>query len=78
VRDAIGKIYELGNTTTANGGAASSGNQWLASLEASNWLQLMAKILQATNQIVESMQIVNVVVHCTDGWDRTAQLCSLA
>jgi len=21
---------------------------------------------------------VNVLVHCTDGWDRTAQLCSLA
>jgi myotubularin-related protein 6/7/8 len=23
-------------------------------------------------------QIVNVVVHCSDGWDRTAQTCALA
>ena len=35
---------------------------------------MISKILKATNMVVESMvkDRNNVLVHCSDGWDRTA------
>lgn len=41
---------------------------------------MVSKILKATNQILDTMIVKNnnVLVHCSDGWDRTAQMCSLA
>ena len=41
---------------------------------------MLSKILKATNQIVDTMinKKNNVLVHCSDGWDRTGQLCALA
>jgi myotubularin-related protein 1/2 len=44
------------------------------------WLLLVAKIIQGAVRIVNYMQndSLSVVCHCSDGWDRTAQLCSLA
>lgn len=41
---------------------------------------MLSKILKGTNQILETMIVKNhnVLVHCSDGWDRTAQLCALA
>ena len=40
----------------------------------------MSIILQKTNSIVECVRgsKINVLVHCSDGWDRTSQLVSLA
>lgn len=74
VRDAITKVHEMGNQTSVNS------VKWLSQLEATNWLQLTSKILQAANQVVESItqKQLNVLVHCTDGWDRTAQMCAIA
>jgi hypothetical protein len=44
------------------------------------WLVLIGKILKGAIKIVESMhtQQISVLIHCSDGWDRTSQLCSLA
>ncbi|KYQ94455.1 GRAM domain-containing protein [Tieghemostelium lacteum] len=44
------------------------------------WLEHIKTILEGTLQIVEviSQQKSSVVVHCSDGWDRTSQLCALA
>ena len=37
------------------------------------------RILACSNEILQAMAINqhNVIVHCSDGWDRTAQLCAL-
>ena len=53
---------------------------WLSQLDSTNHLQLLGRILSGTNSILETLtgRKLNILVHCTDGWDRTAQLCSLA
>lgn len=35
-------------------------------------------ILAATNMVLTSMQSENVLIHCSDGWDRTSQMTALA
>ncbi|KAL4401945.1 phosphatidylinositol-3-phosphatase Ymr1 [Malassezia pachydermatis] len=46
----------------------------------SQWLKHSSAILQGVQQIVRNIHIhsSHVLVHCSDGWDRTAQLSSLA
>ncbi len=41
---------------------------------------MISTILKSVNMIVDSIikDKRNVVIHCSDGWDRTAQLCSLS
>ena len=43
------------------------------------WKELLQAILKMACLVSETMVIdqKNVLVHCSDGWDRTAQLCSL-
>lgn len=50
------------------------------SLEKSQWLKHIEIILRGVGQIVEHVHVKcsNVVIHCSDGWDRTPQLTSLA
>jgi len=49
-------------------------------LEQSHWLDYISQLLHVTNQVVEAIAINSqpVLVHCSDGWDRTAQVVSLA
>ena len=49
-------------------------------LEQSNWLNHIRQILSGAVRIVDKIeyQKASVVVHCSDGWDRTAQLTSLS
>jgi hypothetical protein len=43
-----------------------------------DWLENIALILQLTKKIVDSMnQGISAFVHCSDGWDRTAQVAAL-
>ena len=43
------------------------------------WLSHIGALLHATMRVVEALESgTAVLVHCSDGWDRTAQLCSLA
>lgn len=52
---------------------------FLSGLEASGWLKHIRAILETSWSIALSIhQGVSVVVHCSDGWDRTAQVCSIA
>lgn len=52
---------------------------FLGSLESSGWLKHIRSILDASSSIANAVdKCVSVVVHCSDGWDRTAQVCSLA
>ncbi|XP_067631302.1 myotubularin-related protein 6 isoform X2 [Eurosta solidaginis] len=52
---------------------------FLNSLESSGWLKNIRSILYTSSFIATAVDKgVSVVVHCSDGWDRTAQVCSLA
>ena len=52
---------------------------WLAGLNNSGWLKHIRRILIAAVKIVHCVAIeeISVLVHCSDGWDRTPQLTSL-
>lgn len=49
-------------------------------LQRSQWLKHMSGVLDGTRLIVRNIHVhaSHVLVHCSDGWDRTAQLTSLA
>lgn len=52
---------------------------FLSGLESSGWLKHIRAILETSWFIAKNIiNGVSVVVHCSDGWDRTAQVCSLA
>lgn len=43
------------------------------------WLETLGRLLKGTEEICGSLKEgINVLVHCSDGWDRTSQLISLA
>ncbi len=50
-----------------------------APAESCRWLSHIGALLHATMRVVEALESgTAVLVHCSDGWDRTSQLCSLA
>ena len=53
---------------------------WLKTVDQSGWLQHVARVLKGALRIVHCIayENVSVLVHCSDGWDRTTQLTSLA
>jgi hypothetical protein len=51
---------------------------WSSKLGETNWLSHIYRTIRGAQQIVETMFAEkNVLVHCSDGWDRTAQLTSI-
>lgn len=54
--------------------------RWLSNLESTHWLEHIKSILAGALRIADKVESgkTSVVVHCSDGWDRTAQLTSLA
>ncbi|KAN0021669.1 hypothetical protein ACTFIU_003813 [Dictyostelium citrinum] len=73
------------NSNNGSGGSGGSNNlnsSNILNLEEStkDWLEHIKSILNGTLDIVDTIQFYksSVVVHCSDGWDRTSQLCSLA
>ncbi|KAH1021135.1 hypothetical protein HUJ04_010687 [Dendroctonus ponderosae] len=54
-------------------------NSFLSGLESSGWVRHIKSILDTSLFIAEALEEgISVVVHCSDGWDRTAQVCSIA
>jgi myotubularin-related protein 6/7/8 len=54
-------------------------SHFLSGIESSGWLKHVKSVLDTSLFISQAIQEgVSVVVHCSDGWDRTAQVCSLA
>ncbi|KAM9274027.1 myotubularin isoform 5-T7 [Morus bassanus] len=55
-------------------------SHWLSSLESTHWLEHIKLVLTGAIQVADkvSSERSSVLVHCSDGWDRTAQLTSLA
>ncbi|KAG8589246.1 hypothetical protein GDO81_006315 [Engystomops pustulosus] len=55
-------------------------SNFLTVLENSGWLRHIKAIMDASVFLAKAVRDDNtsVLVHCSDGWDRTAQVCSLA
>ncbi|KFW74063.1 Myotubularin-related protein 6, partial [Manacus vitellinus] len=54
-------------------------NDFLSGLENSGWLRHIKAVVDAAVFLVKAiaMESASVLVHCSDGWDRTSQVCSL-
>ena len=54
-------------------------NNFLSELEDSGWINFIIKVLKTSTKISELvMEGNNVLVHCSEGWDRTPQLVSIS
>ncbi|KAJ4441683.1 Myotubularin- protein 2, partial [Periplaneta americana] len=55
-------------------------SRWLSGVESTYWLKHIKCILAGAVRIVDKVENhkTSVLVHCSDGWDRTAQLTALA
>ena len=65
-------------SSTANSSKAVDSNElkWFSNIDSSAWYHHISKIMKAASKIVELIdkKAVSVLVHCSDGWDRTPQL----
>ncbi|XP_050293945.1 myotubularin-related protein 2 [Anthonomus grandis grandis] len=54
--------------------------KWLSGVESTYWLKYIKCILAGAVRIVDKVENhkTSVLVHCSDGWDRTAQLTALS
>ncbi|XP_032186948.1 myotubularin-related protein 1 isoform X9 [Mustela erminea] len=54
--------------------------RWLSSVDGTHWLEYIRMLLAGAVRIADKIESgkTSVLVHCSDGWDRTAQLTSLA
>ncbi|XP_060951770.1 myotubularin-related protein 1a isoform X2 [Limanda limanda] len=53
---------------------------WHSAIDQTHWLEYVRLLLAGAAKIADKLESgkTSVVVHCSDGWDRTAQLTSLA
>ncbi|KAF7456730.1 myotubularin family protein [Cryptosporidium felis] len=55
------------------------GLRLLSEIDSTGWYDLVSMILASSNKIVDNLvRGKGVLVHCSDGWDRTSQLTALA
>lgn len=75
VRDSLNKVMDTLRHSDVGDEAPSP-----ASLDKSQWLKMVSLLLQSSARVVEQVyfKCSHVVVHCSDGWDRTPQVTSLA
>lgn len=53
--------------------------EWLRALDDTGWLYHVRLVLTASINVAQHLTAgCSVLVHCSDGWDRTSQVCSLA
>ncbi|XP_034156914.2 myotubularin-related protein 7b isoform X2 [Pangasianodon hypophthalmus] len=74
MRSSQQKLIEVGDLRSPSMG------DFLWGLENSGWLKHIKAVLDAGVFIAKAVaeEGVSVLVHCSDGWDRTAQACSVA
>uniref|UniRef100_UPI00358EB7DD myotubularin-related protein 3-like isoform X4 n=1 Tax=Myxine glutinosa TaxID=7769 RepID=UPI00358EB7DD len=55
-------------------------SNWLSGLESTRWLQHLSLLLKAGGLVATTLSrdARSVLVHCSDGWDRTPQVVALA
>ncbi|XP_062917184.1 myotubularin-related protein 1b isoform X2 [Mobula hypostoma] len=55
-------------------------SKWLSNIDSTHWLEYIRILLAGAVRIADKVESAktSVVVHCSDGWDRTSQLTSLS
>ena len=55
-------------------------NSWLSSLDGTKWLSNLSSLLKAAVNVTHLIHVAQrpVLVHCSDGWDRTSQIVALS
>ncbi|KAL7835392.1 hypothetical protein SRHO_G00277390 [Serrasalmus rhombeus] len=73
MRSSLQKLLEVVGTRSL------SVTDYLVGLENSGWLRHIKAIVDAAIFLTKAVTVegASVLVHCSDGWDRTAQVCSL-
>lgn len=73
MRASLQKLLEVVGTRSL------SVTDYLLGLENSGWLRHIKAIVDAAMFLTKAVTVegASVLVHCSDGWDRTAQVCSL-
>lgn len=52
---------------------------FLNGIEGSGWLRHIKSVMETAIFVADAIQNgISVVIHCSDGWDRTSQTCSIA
>ncbi|POI36091.1 hypothetical protein CIB84_000154 [Bambusicola thoracicus] len=74
MRSSLQKLLEVCETKSP------SMSDFLTGLENSGWLRHIKAVMDASVFLAKAVkdEKASVLVHCSDGWDRTAQVCSLA
>lgn len=73
MRDSLRKVRDICFTAVED-------SSWLSNLESTHWLEHVKQVLAGAVRVVELIDRcrTSVLVHCSDGWDRTSQLTSIA
>lgn len=74
MRNSLQKLLEVSTMKSP------SMSDYLTGLENSGWLRHIKAVMDAGVFLAKAVvdEKASVLVHCSDGWDRTAQVCSLA
>jgi len=59
--------------------SSSEVGSWFKDVGASGWYDIMGCILYCVSTVIHELDVekCNTMIHCSDGWDRTAQVSSL-
>ncbi|XP_062506566.1 myotubularin-related protein 8-like isoform X2 [Corticium candelabrum] len=74
MRDSLNKLVEVVSNPSL------SMTEFLSGIASSGWLKHIRSVMETSIFIAKALaeQGRSVLVHCSDGWDRTAQTCSVA
>uniref|UniRef100_A0A7M5X7A4 Phosphatidylinositol-3-phosphatase n=1 Tax=Clytia hemisphaerica TaxID=252671 RepID=A0A7M5X7A4_9CNID len=72
MRDSVDKLFNVCDSVQEN--------KWYSQLESTHWMSHLRSVLKGATLIARYLteKNVSVLVHCSDGWDRTPQLTSIA
>lgn len=73
MRSSLQKLLEV------NGTKGLCVSDFYSGLESSGWLRHIKAVMDAAIFVAKAIMVesASVLVHCSDGWDRTSQVCSL-
>ena len=74
VREAYEKVHDLASLYTCKISDKSLAQYFHSVFDASNYRLVIMRILSCVGEILHSLSVkqYNILVHCSDGWDRTA------
>eukprot|EP00003_Mantamonas_plastica_P029268 TRINITY_DN68_c0_g1_i10.p1 TRINITY_DN68_c0_g1~~TRINITY_DN68_c0_g1_i10.p1 ORF type:complete len:1216 (-),score=382.55 TRINITY_DN68_c0_g1_i10:437-4084(-) len=83
MRSSLNRLMDLCSLVTPdamNGTLNFQDSGWLSKIEATNWLDHVRLVLQTSLNVAQNIHLQrrSVLVHCSDGWDRTSQVSALA